>query len=254
MAERNTVTSNKRKPKSSGGTPRRGDRSKLARNKIRTDLTENDNRPADLEPDGNIGRTFFTSDVNNPYDALSDADDSSNMDTANDSDNANAATLPSSAGLILNESHVQNKSHATTTAATKNFSSPHSAASAYVIYDTDDSQEQTFDYNATPFTKVAGRTRRKSPSLESDASNLNRGRGKRTQDISKPTQGKDPLPAWLNKKPAAKLANPEPSSNKKQKKQTKNHEDGGTRSRGRDTDACPTYPICQRSRTSSQSP
>ena len=72
MAERNTVTTNKRKPKSSGGTPRRGDRSKLARGKTVKDLTEKEDPPVDLEPDGSRGTSPT---YGNRYNVLDDSDD-----------------------------------------------------------------------------------------------------------------------------------------------------------------------------------
>ena len=55
MAERNAASTNKRKPNPSGGTPYRGDRSKPVDKKIDQYLTENEDPPVDLEPDGSRG-------------------------------------------------------------------------------------------------------------------------------------------------------------------------------------------------------
>jgi hypothetical protein len=56
MAKRNNSTTSKRKPRTSGGTPSKGDRTKLPYRQIPQELTENEDPPLDLEPDGIHGR------------------------------------------------------------------------------------------------------------------------------------------------------------------------------------------------------
>jgi hypothetical protein len=52
MVKNNDTNIQKRKPKSSGGTPRRGDRTKLRRTRFVEELDDTEDRPLDLEPDG----------------------------------------------------------------------------------------------------------------------------------------------------------------------------------------------------------
>jgi hypothetical protein len=52
MVKNNDINIQKRKPKSSGGTPRRGDCTKLRRTRFVEELDDTEDRPLDLEPDG----------------------------------------------------------------------------------------------------------------------------------------------------------------------------------------------------------
>ena len=160
MAERNTVTTNKRKPKSSGGTPRRGDRSKLARKKTAKDLTEKEDPPVDLEPDGARGTV---STYANRYEALDDSDDEnelddaiSNEDKAENPDDDDDDIEEEEVGLISMDSGRPATNHSNLPRSLKSSLKHNDPTTALTVYDSDDAP---LDPDPA-FTPVPTRSRR----------------------------------------------------------------------------------------------
>jgi hypothetical protein len=84
MAKRNTPRKSKRKPSTSGGTPQGGDRLKLRRTKVGQNLSQNEEPPLDLEPDGAAGTNPARNTLGNQYDALSDEDNDDSVSLMED--------------------------------------------------------------------------------------------------------------------------------------------------------------------------
>jgi len=154
MAERNTVATNKRKPKLSGGTPRRGDRSKLARNKSGKDLIEND-PPADLEPDGVRPGTNPT--YSNRYTALDANDDDEDDEDDEDEDDAKLIYKDPNAVNDPIDDFQDRVGSPSTTLAT--------------VYPPVTAQEDHDEDMTSPFTTVTSRPRRHSPPTSSSPKN-----------------------------------------------------------------------------------
>lgn len=82
--KRNASRTSKRKPRTSGGTPRNGERTKLPRKQNPQELTENEQPPLDVEPYDNSSKKSTQNKFGTRYDALCSNDNEKDEEESDD--------------------------------------------------------------------------------------------------------------------------------------------------------------------------